>query len=157
MSDAEINAAAASLMRFERMRSIPALIVLGALTLLGAMVLPAPVAITFGAGFLVMGILSLIWISRARRVAVSAQRLTLPYLVDVSDKSIAVTQAGTRTTLPWEDMLHVTGTKDTWIFVPRRNSASILLPIRAVTDAEAGQLTALLSAWPARKYRRSAL
>jgi hypothetical protein len=68
-----------------------------------------------------------------------------------------LTQAEVGTTLPWNGIRHVTKTKDTWIFAPGSNSSSILLPAHAMTDAQTEQLTALFSAWPARKYRRAAL
>ncbi|WP_157856136.1 YcxB family protein [Actinacidiphila yeochonensis] len=155
MSDVEIGAASASLMRFERMRSVPAVVLLGAVTLLGLGVLPVTVTVPFGLGFLVMGSLSLTWISRARKVAAPAARFAMPYKVAISDKSITATQEDAVTTLPWDDLRHVTRTAQTWIFVPREAEKALMLPIRSVTAAEAEQLTALLSAWPARKYRRS--
>lgn len=157
MSDAEIGAATTSLMRFERMRSIPAVVLLGALTLLGSMVLSTAGTVAFALGFLFMGSLALIWINRARQVASAAQRLNEIYRVEISDEAIAFTQADTTMTLPWDGMRHATRTANAWIFVPSKAGSSVLLPTRALTDAEAGKLTALLSAWPARKFRRSSL
>ena len=151
----EIEAISSSLMKFERMRSVPGLVVIGAITLIALFTLPVVAVVAACAGFVVMGVLTLTWFRTARMAANSALAFRTPSVVEVSDRGIVVTRDTEKSEVAWKEVLRATKTKAGWIFVSRKPRSAVLLPVRVLTDAEVGQLTTLLSTWSARRYRRS--
>lgn len=155
LSEGEVDAIASSLMRFERMRSIPGLVLIGALALLALIALPPVAAGAAVLGFVLMGGLVFSWLRRAQEAKVSAQAFTQQSTVAASERGLVVTRGTSTSELVWTEVVHATRTKGGWIFVGKKGEDAVLLPVRALTDAQAGWLTNLLSEWPARKYRRS--
>jgi hypothetical protein len=154
-SPREIEAIVSSVSKFERMRSIPGLVLLGALVLVGLLALP-PIAIFVAvAGFVLMAGLTLSWLRTVRKASVGSLEFTEPSNVLVSDWGLVVTRGASKSEVPWGEVLHGTRAKAGWIFVSKSGKAVVVLPARVITDAQAGQLTNLLSEWPSRKYRRS--
>jgi hypothetical protein len=154
-SPGEIEAIASSLSKFEKMRSIPGLVLLGAFVLVGLLALPPIATGVAVAGFVLMAGLTLSWVRTARQATAWSLEFTEPTEVLVSDWGLVVARGASKSEVPWGEVLHGTRAKAGWIFVSKRGKAAIVLPARVLTDAQAGQLTNLLSEWPSRRYRRS--
>ena len=151
----EVEAITSSLARFERMRGSAGLVAVGAIALIAIVALPAAAAVAGIAGLVLMGALTLSWMRTARRASLSALAFTEPSSVAVADRGITVMREASTTELPWREVRHATKTRAGWIFVARRTGTAVVLPARLLNDAQAGELTGLLSSWPARRYRRS--
>jgi hypothetical protein len=156
-SPKEIEAITSSVSKFERMRSIPGLVLLGALVLVALIALPPIAVVVAVAGFALLAVLTLSWVGTARKAAVAALEFTELSEVAVSDWGLVVTRGAGKSEMSWDEVLHGTRAKAGWIFVSEKGKAAVVLPARVLTDAQAGQLTNLLSEWSARRYRRSPL
>ncbi|MHA6764625.1 YcxB family protein [Streptacidiphilus sp. PAMC 29251] len=155
LSAGEVDAMAASLTKFERMRSIPGLVLIGALAVVALIALPALPAGVAVVGFLLMGALTFSWLRGAHKAGAAAREFTQQSVVAASDQGLLVTRGTSTSETEWSDVVQATKTKTGWIFVSRRGEATTVIPSRVLTDAEVGQLTTLLSTWSARRYRRS--
>ncbi|MFI0896954.1 YcxB family protein [Streptomyces sp. NPDC020983] len=156
MTVEDITAASFHIQRWEVMRVLPGAVVLGVVAVLTAFTVPV-VAVVCGLAFLVVAGLHLKWRRDARRIAQSAVRLADPYAVRFTDSRAAFAQNGTESAYPWDEIAYVTRSDAAWIVVPRDPREVFMLPHRALSPAQTGEFTRLLSGWPQRRYRKARL
>ncbi|QMU68287.1 YcxB family protein [Streptacidiphilus sp. P02-A3a] len=137
------------------MRSLPALVIVGAMALLALLAMPPLPAATGIAAFLAVSALALTWRRSARRATAAAEDFAGPYTISLSDSGITTSGASASGELSWDEVTHATKSQGGWLFVANRGNVAIPLPTRLLSDAETGQVHQLLSAWPMRRYRRT--
>lgn len=134
---AGLSAAAAGLTRFERMRTIPGLVVpavgAGFVYSLGSPSLSIVCVVAFAAA----AVLSIRWFARAARVGKAARSYQGPTTVVVSSDGLELSRGGAvAVKTRWNEVAVCTNTNDCWIFVPRKSKEIIFLPQQGMDAAQ---------------------
>jgi len=155
LTSEDIGALTEPLRRFERMRSLPALVIVGAMAALALLALPPFPAATGVAAFLGVGALTLTWRRTAQRASTTAQGFAGAYTIALTNQGITASGPAASTQLAWDEVTHATKAQSGWLFVSAKGRTAIPLPTHLLSDSETGQLHQLLGTWTMRRYRRT--
>lgn len=151
---AELSAVAAGLTRFERMRVIPGLVIVGAGTAFVYSTGNTTLSIVPFAVFIAFAGLCVRWLTTAARVGRAARAQQGPTTVNVSSDGLELARGGAVVAkTAWTEVAVCTNTDNCWIFVPRKSKEIIFLPRKDMAAAQQQQVGAILAGWSKRRYR----
>ena len=150
----EIDSSVGAVVRFERVRILGTLIILGLVGLASVPLGTAISAVAAGVAIVVIAVLGFGWLRAVRRAGQSALVFTAKSAIILTDDSIGLENPQRTETLSWNQIMHVTETDNGWLFVARKSNTAILIPRYAMAPEATRELKEFLSTWPRRRMRR---